>query len=377
MEPLVLLAEQAPSPAAGGSAGGVVQFLVDHPFAVGLAFLFLVAVVAAFIAARKRDRCLKKFRGFPVTLTEQSGRRIWGWLKVFPAGVELVYETPLGRPAKRSFLMYEGDLGRLLSIARFTDRLGSEHAAERKRQAGRLAHPGPLRRLGRWARNIVNTFRDAIVKAMGMTVQQAAQASPNPVLQAQGGQINAIGTLLIGETANAYEPMIEQYVNRPVILETVNPADPQRKVTEHHGTLGEYSAQFVLLVDVRRRFTETVPMDGQTRPLLEDTVQVRADGRTIRVANGSAVPVEVEGVTAGGGACIDVGRVVAPGETAEVTVPGQPGAGDDGTAGVGTPAPTGGGDAEGPAAIFSWQRTFDLIVPRSVGIIRHASEPAG
>ena len=382
MEPLAMLAEQAPAPATGGPAGGVLQFLLDNPFAIGLVVLFLVAVVAAFIAARKRDRCLKKFKGFHVTLTEQSGRHIWGSLKVFSAGVELVYETPFDRPAKRSFLMYEGDLGRLLSVCRFTDRLDPDEAARRQRQARRLAQPDLLQRMARWARNIVNTFRDAIVKAMGMTVQQATQTSPNPVLRAQGGQLNAIGTLLIGETANAYEPMIEQYVNQPVILEAVNPADPQRKVAEHHGTLGEYSAQFILLVDVRRRFTEQVPIDGQTRPLLEDTVKVRAVGRTIRVANRSAVPVEVEGVTAGEGACIDVNQVVAPGQTVEVAVPeaALPRPDGPGAEGAGATAPAGGdavGAAAGPAAaILSWQRTFDLIVPRSVGIIRHASEAA-
>jgi len=363
-----ILGDQAPSHATGGSAGGVVSFLANHPLAVALAFLFLVAMVGAFVAARKRDRCLKKFRGFPVTLTEQSGRRIWGALKVFSAGLELVYEAPFDQPPKRSFLMYEGDLGRLLSLARFTDRLDPDKAAERERQARRLAHPGPPRRLARWARNIVNTFRDALVKAMNMTVQQATRASPNPVLQAQGGQINAIGTLLIGETANAYEPMIEQYINQPVILEVTNPADPARTVTEHHGTLGEYSARFILLVDVRRRFTETVPMDKQTRRLLEDTVEVWADGRTVRVVNGSAVPVEVEGVTADDGACLDVGRVVAPGETAEVPVPKS--------ARGGASADAAAGDATAGAAILSWERTFDLIVPRSVGIIRHASEPA-
>jgi hypothetical protein len=205
---------------------------------------------------------------------------------------------------------------------------------------------------------------------MGMTVQQAAQASPNPTLAAQGGQINAIGSLLIGETANAYEPMIEQYLSRPVVLEVVNPADLDRRVAEYHGCLAEYSAQFVMLIDVRQRFVETVPLDGSLHRLMENAVEVRTTGAMLTVASAAAVPVVVEHVT-GGGAYHEVARTVGPGERAGVPLPAetatsrQDAGGDEGVAAAGD---------EAPAVTLAWERTFDLIVPRSVGIIRHASE---
>jgi len=368
---LAILAEQA-APAARDGTHPALRFLLENPFAVGLVFIFLVAIVGAFIAARKRDRCLKKFRGFPVTLSEQAGRQVWGVLKVFSHGVELVYETPFDTPAKRSFLIYEGELGRLLSICRFTDRLGVADRARRRRQARRLAHPPLSSRAGRWARNVVNTFRDALVKALGMTVQQAARASPSPALAAQSGQINAIGTLLIGETANAYEPMIEQYISRPVILEVTNPADPNARKVEYHGALGEYSAQFVMLVDVRRRMAEHVPMNGTVHRLLEETVEVRAGPEAVHVTNRSGVPVTVEGVTAGG-MCHAVNRTVAAGATAETAVPegarAIPPAPPEGKAADAAPTET-------PTVTLAWERTFDLIVPRAIGVIRHASDAA-
>jgi len=367
MRAIAILAEQA-APAADGTHPAV-RFVLENPFAVGLVALFVVAAVGAFVAARKRDRCLKAFRGFPITLVEQSGRRVWGGLKVFSRGVELEYETPLDTPPKRSFLIYEGDLGRLLALHRFADRLDGAAARRRRRQVRRLAHPSLLGRAARWARNVVNTFRDAIVKAMGMTVQQAAQTSPNPTLAAQGGQINAIGTLLIGETANAYEPMMEQYLRRPVILEVVNPADPDKRVAEYHGRLGEYSAQFVLMVDVWRRFAEDVPLDGAAHRLMEGTVEVRGEGAAVHVANGAAVPVVVERVAAGG-ASQEVAVTVGPGETAEVALPTDAAAaGPDSAEGESDAAP-----APPPTVRLAWERTFDLIVPRSVGIVRHGSE---
>jgi len=367
MHAIALLAEQAaPTPTDG--AHPAVRFLLENPFAVGLLVLFLAAAIAAFIAARKRDRCLKALGGYPVTVVEQSGRQVWGVLKVFSRGVELVYETPFDVPVKRSFLVYEGELGGLLAIHRFADRLGETDRRRRRRQVRRLVHPSPASRAARGARNVVNTFRDAIVKAMGMTVQQAAQASPNPTLAAQGGQINAIGTLLIGETANAYEPMIEQYLSRPVILEVVNPADPGARKAEYHGHLGEYSAQFVLLVDVRRRFTADVPLDGAAHRLLEDAVEVRAEGQTVHLANGATVPVVVETVTAGG-TCHEVAATVGPGEGATVAVPAaaEPSKTDEAAGGADAAAAA-------PTVRLAWERTFDLVVPRSVGIVRHGSE---
>ncbi len=358
---LLLLAAEAAAPPPAGVAGGWFSTLLRNSFYLALIALFLVAVVAAFIAARKRDRCLKKFGKFHVTLAEQAGRHIWGRLKVFSKGLELVYDEPHERPAKNSFLVYEGDLGKVLAIYRFADRLTEKHAKRRAKQADKLATPPVRTRLWRWIRNIVNTFRDAIVKAMGMSVQQAATARPNPILQSQGGQINAIGTMIIGETANAYEPMLEQYIGDPVILEVVNPADPQKRIVEYYGHLGEYSAQFVLLVDVVDRFHEDVPLEGGARRVMEQKLLVRPDDGAVHVENGSAVEVVVEGVTVAG-VCHEMNRKVAPGETADVPLP----------EGIVAGSPE--GDATPAVVNVSFERRFEMIVPRACGIIRHASE---
>jgi len=364
---VMLAAEPGPVKEAEKEVGGVVEFILENPFALALTVVFVVALVGAFVAARKRDRCLKTFRRHPVTVQEQAGRRIWGLLKVFSKGLELVYESPplravwLDRPVhtdpsgtKNSFLIYEAELGRILSIHRFVDRLDEKARRRRRRQTRRMADPPLGTRVARWARNIVNTFRDAIVSAMGMSLQQAAKTSPSPVLKTQGGQVGAIGTMLVGETANAYEPMIEQYIGRPVILEAVNPADESKSVVEYHGYLGEYSARFILLVNVRHRFHETVPL-GATAKFLEGALEVRTDKDTVRVRNGSAVQVIVEGVRAGD-VCHDIDTRIEPGETGETAVPHEA------------------ADADGAAVAVSWQREFDLLVPRSVGVIRHASE---
>ena len=351
--PAVWLAEENPIK----EAEGIVKFIFDNPFAIALTFVFLAAVIGAFVAARKRDRCLKRFRRFPVTIREQGGRLIWGRLRVFSKGLELVFDQPYDHPAKSSFLVYEGELGRLLTVHRFLDRLEGHDAKRRAHQAARLAAPPLYYRIGRWLRNIVNTFRDAFVQAFGMTMQQATKRSASPVLTAQGGQINAIGTTLIGEAANAYEPMLEQYIGDPVILELINPADAEKRVVEYHGYLGEYSPQFLLLAGVRRRFVERVRLDGTTARLLEDQVAARSIEGGIRVENRSRVPVTIEGVEVGD-TCHNVNTRVDADQTVDVPLPRE-------------------AAGEGAAALIGVEREFDLIVPRAAGLVRHASEPPG
>lgn len=71
--------------------------------------LLALATVLALIRSRRRDRCLRDFDGFTVTLAEQGGDLVWGRACVYPTGIEIEYETPVVAPAghlERSFIFY-------------------------------------------------------------------------------------------------------------------------------------------------------------------------------------------------------------------------------------------------------------------------------
>src|SRR5438045_4076209 len=73
-----------PAPSAGPSAAAIFYFTI--------LFIFLTAIVTAVVAKWARDKCLKLFHGFHVTLERNRGQTIWGQLKVFSSGVEVVYD---------------------------------------------------------------------------------------------------------------------------------------------------------------------------------------------------------------------------------------------------------------------------------------------
>src|SRR5207249_8575519 len=116
---IVILLAQAPPPPAPQSSGPGAAAI----FYFTLLFIFLTAIITAVATKWARDKCLKYFHGFHVTLERSRGQTIWGQLKVFPSGVEIVYDHAFvdfrGRK-KTSYLVYAQELDQqLLSVLRY------------------------------------------------------------------------------------------------------------------------------------------------------------------------------------------------------------------------------------------------------------------
>src|SRR3954454_6415189 len=113
----MILAQTPPS--AGPSAAAV--------FYITLLFIFVTAIVTTVFTKWARDKCLKFFNRYHVTLERSRGQTIWGLLKVFSSGVEVIYDHPFvdarGRK-KTSYMVYAQELDQqLLSVFRYHDEL--------------------------------------------------------------------------------------------------------------------------------------------------------------------------------------------------------------------------------------------------------------
>src|SRR5688572_11862091 len=123
----------APAPAQPVSAAMI--------FYVTLLFIFLTAIITAVATKWSRDKCLKFFNRYHVTLERYRGQTIWGKLKVFSSGLEVVYDHPFidarGRK-KTSFMMYQQEMdNQLLSVFRYHDELTPEQQKRRAEQIER------------------------------------------------------------------------------------------------------------------------------------------------------------------------------------------------------------------------------------------------
>src|SRR2546429_7345584 len=95
-----------------------------------LLFIFLTAIITTVATKWARDKCLKFFNGYHVTLERSRGQTIWGRLKVFSSGVEVVFDAPYvddrGRK-KRSFMIYGQEIDQqVLCLLRYEGELDGQ-----------------------------------------------------------------------------------------------------------------------------------------------------------------------------------------------------------------------------------------------------------
>ena len=368
------LAQAPPAPPAGPSASTI--------FYLTLLFIFLTAIITAVATKNARDKCLKFFNHYHVTLERTRGQTSWGTLRVFSTGVEIVYDNPYvdhrGR-RKTSYLVYQHELEQqLLSVLRYHDELEPAHQKLRLKQVHRTFNPGPTRRFGRSIRNFVNTLRDAFNAAIGAVVGQYQRMNPGSmVIGTQSQSVTQIGQTLLGKFANAYEPLLEQYIGRPVILDVADPVNPNNATVQYAGYLADYTQQFIAVFNVEHKTAEEValslpdlewgdplpPLPGPPPPgvpapvppaplKIEHELAVRMDGARVKVTNTRHEPVVVRRLERPGFQPLDLGMVIPP--NGLLDLPAR--------------------DARGGRLVVEVVRCLDVVAPRKFATVRHAGE---
>jgi hypothetical protein len=179
----------------------------------------------------------------------QNGKRVWGQLMVFYNGLELVYPAPHpdaeGDHFETSFIVYQEQYPAIYALMRLHDELLPENQHKREEEIRQTYHPRWLRRIWRHVRNAFNIMRDAFVQTVSLLIGAAKKGSSSTFLATQDKRIEGTARELLGQAA-AYEPMLERYIGRKVVL------DIHRDNTniEYCGILKDYTSAFIELLDV-------------------------------------------------------------------------------------------------------------------------------
>jgi len=358
----VALGQDAAAPA---EKPGFWSGFLNSTFGLVLLFIFIPVIITTFIAARQRDRCLKTFHGFHITVVTTAGRTLWGRLRVFSKGIVIHYRSPIeseGRPVHTSYMMYEPDMENVRAVFRFHDQLDKANKKRRTRQVRRLAYPGLFLRLWRRTRNLINTLRDALNKAIGAILGQAQRARPgSKMLKAGGKEIGGVGATLLGRVANAYEPLLESHIGTPVVLEVTGPGEGEK--TEYGGQLGEYSAGYLMVLDIDAEIEEATVVGGPGA--FDGHVTAETTGDQIQVTNGLGVKVRVVAVDVGDRAT-PVSEHIPAGAAVTLAV----------SVSEIAPAPAEAPDAAAPSpppitVRLTARRSTDVMAPRARAIVRH------
>jgi hypothetical protein len=168
---------------------------------------------------------------------------------------------------KSSALIYEDEFNPMIAFTRSVHGLTGQERKDRERQIKVTFKPGLWRRLNRWFRNLLNVLRDAISKTFSMVIgRMAAGRAAGVAISTQAGDINTLTGTVIGLAANAYEPLLERYIGRPVVVEINLPPPPGPPpppnwipdTCEFPGYLVDYTQRFLAVFNVDHTPVETV-----------------------------------------------------------------------------------------------------------------------
>ncbi|MEN7972883.1 MAG: hypothetical protein ABFR47_03515 [Verrucomicrobiota bacterium] len=218
-------------------------------FWLPMILLFVAATVTAITARRKRDRCLKYFNREPVMILMQSGKWLWGRFVAYPKALELVFERPekdASGHCKASYVLYTPEVDGIKKILQSPPLAGTKEYDKWQKEVARIANPSILRRFRRWIWNVFNTLRDAVSQSLGMIIGTMKTKSPMGKVTGADKRAGEIGNTLLGTVPNTYEPVLEKYLGRQVIVEMLEDG----VVVEFAGLLQEYSGKYLLLRNV-------------------------------------------------------------------------------------------------------------------------------
>lgn len=218
-------------------------------FWIPMILLFLVATIAAIVARRRRDRCLKFFHQRSAMILMQNGKRLWGKLLTYPNVLELEFDDLKSNefnPLKASYVLYASEIDTIHLILQQAPKEGSDGFDAWQKEIQQVANPSFSRRFHRWCWNVFNTLRDAISQALSMILGTLKSKTPMGQVANADKRAGEIGNTLLGTIPNAYEPILEKYLSQEVIVEMLE----NNEVHEFSGLLQEYSEKYILLRSV-------------------------------------------------------------------------------------------------------------------------------
>ncbi len=284
--------------------------------------IFVSAIVGAIIARRKRDRCLTLLDDYHITMAMADGHVIWGDLHVFSQGIELEYDAPYRSAQgviKNSYLLYEPEMDQVVAFFRYIEYLTEDEQRTRLRQVQARFRPGVIRRVRRSFVNILNTIRDAFAQAMNAVIGQMAKTGgKSSVAGSQKGEMEKVGKSLLGAVGNAYEPMLERQIGRPIVIEMTSPSDPDGGNIELCGYLAEYSDKYLAMFNVEQPIQETLTLPCD-KTIERDGVLIEVGSAGLRVTNKTSVPLIIDSVISDQGETRELGVVLPHAAFAQLT----------------------------------------------------------
>lgn len=290
--------------------------MIDVSFVVSLLIVFVGAMIGSYLRSAVKDRCLKDFDSYHVTLEKANGQIIWGNLRLQTTGMELEYRVDVQDTAhiETSYVFYKSEYKDLRGIYRYADDLTPEKRKQRERDLRRSFHPGPIQILNRHIRNFFSRATDSLAEAMPLLTGQAKKPASRYISAAEETYLQKLGKNIIGYVGTNYDPLLEEYVGAKVVVEMVEGDD----VYEYVGVLKEYSGEFLEILDVFYPQVESICLSGGPNPeAIEKNIRIAYLDGVFQIQNRSGYPLLLQTIRYGDKQG-DINAVIGPGDELRV-----------------------------------------------------------
>lgn len=326
--------------------------MIDLSLLITIGIIFVISLIGAYMRSTRKDRCLRSWERFHVTLERTNNKLIWGVLKVEPTGMELAYVDAIqdDQHVESSYLLYGSEYSEIQAIYRYPEKLSEWCKQQRARDIARSFHPGPLRRLGRSTRNFLSTATDSLNEVLGIVLGRMQKSATRYLADGGASSLKTmVGSKVLGQVGSSmYDPLLESYIGHRVVVEL----EEGDEVHEHVGIFKEYSSDFIEILDVHYPHPQTLDV-APTTTLETNSLVVLADKNIVRVRNRDPRPVLIASLKVGDREQM-VNAVVDNDEVIELNI----------------------GQADYDQVRIKVQiiRELDMILPRTRCVVRHRAE---
>lgn len=294
---------------------------LDDLFWMTVLGVFALTIIGALVRTRQRDKCLKLLNDHHVTYLPVDGEPMWGDLYVASNGLELCFDAPhVNRRGltKTSTLVFKDELAQCLALCRTVHGLTDEERRGRDKQIRRSFRPGPLRRLWRGVRNLTNTLRDAINNTLSMFIGRMTKTGAvGGAVDSQRGRLSEVGSTFIAMAGNAYEPLLERHIGKPVILELLIPGTDPPACAEIPGYLVDYSNEFLAMFSMSNEPLEKMSLTV-VDTIDQEGVQIKQSQSEFIITCTGQDPLVVQKMTTGNES-VDLAVVLTCGKSLHLT----------------------------------------------------------
>lgn len=328
------------------ASSDIISFLLENAVALSIVFIFLSALFGFFIKARSVDKCLKDFNKFSITTEMADSSIVKGVLNLYHTGMELEFRQKDHSSSsydKFGQILYATEYAKIKCVYRYQSELTDVNKKKREVSIKRTYKPGLARKILRKMRNVLGTFRDAISQSFHLILGQLKQTT----LKQQNKHLKDIGESIVEYSGNIYDPILEKFIGRHIVIETV-----EKK--EYFGIFKEYSKDYLQLLNVQTYEKHNYEVTAQAPPLTanKNDLHISRTKKSIIIKNLENFPLYIAAIGTGE-KLVSINRVVEPDKKIQIPKKQLP---------------------DTDTLVVEFMNIADIIIPRSLAFVRFCAD---